>query len=71
MSVLNLVCPPSQQPSSISLYTVVTGGSRGIGRATCLLLASRGYDVAVNYQSNAKGAQVVVTDIEAARGHAR
>eukprot|EP00978_Attheya_sp_CCMP212_P032504 scaffold127379_cov52-Attheya_sp.AAC.4 len=50
---------------------VVTGGSRGIGRATCLLLASRGYDVAVNYQSNAKGAEAVVTDIEAAGGHAR
>eukprot|EP00978_Attheya_sp_CCMP212_P026040 scaffold84930_cov32-Attheya_sp.AAC.3 len=49
----------------------MTGGSRGIGRATCLLLASRGYDVAVNYQSNAEGAQAVVTDIEAAGGHAR
>jgi NAD(P)-dependent dehydrogenase (short-subunit alcohol dehydrogenase family) len=50
---------------------VVTGGARGIGRATCLLLASRGYDVAVNYQSNAEGAQSVVTDIESAGGHAR
>ena len=34
---------------------VVTGGARGIGRATCLLLASGGYDVAVNYQCGRDG----------------
>lgn len=32
---------------------LVTGGSRGIGRATSLLLASRGYRVAVNFRSRA------------------
>lgn len=42
---------------------LVTGGGRGIGRATCLLLASRGYQVAVNYQSNEKAAQEVVDEI--------
>lgn len=31
---------------------LVTGGSRGIGRATALLLAQEGYTVAVNYQQN-------------------
>ncbi|VVY83150.1 3-oxoacyl-[acyl-carrier-protein] reductase FabG [Escherichia coli] len=31
---------------------LVTGGSRGIGRATALLLAKEEYTVAVNYQQN-------------------
>ena len=31
---------------------LVTGGSRGIGRATALLLAQEGYTVAVNYHRN-------------------
>jgi 3-oxoacyl-[acyl-carrier protein] reductase len=31
---------------------LVTGGSRGIGRAICLLLAEQGYYVLVNYKSN-------------------
>ncbi len=32
---------------------LVTGGGRGIGRATCLLAAKRGYKVAVNFASSA------------------
>lgn len=39
---------------------LVTGGSRGIGAATSIMAAGRGYDVAVNYQSNAKAAAGVV-----------
>lgn len=39
---------------------VVTGGSRGIGRATCLLLASKGYDVALNYCQDETAAKKVV-----------
>lgn len=31
---------------------IVTGGSRGIGRAICVRMARSGYDVAFNYQSN-------------------
>ena len=31
---------------------LVTGGSRGIGRAICLKLAAMGYYVLVNYKSN-------------------
>ncbi len=35
---------------------VVTGSSRGIGRATALRLASMGADVAINYRSDSAGA---------------
>ncbi len=33
-------------------YALVTGGSRGIGRAVCLQLADMGYPVIINYTSN-------------------
>ena len=33
-------------------YALVTGGSRGIGRAVCISLAQMGYCVIVNYLSN-------------------
>ncbi|MER9774203.1 SDR family oxidoreductase [Mesorhizobium sp. M0220] len=49
---------------------LVTGGSRGIGAATCRLAAEAGYLVAVNYASNAKAAETVVADIEAGGGEA-
>lgn len=49
---------------------LVTGGSRGIGAATALLAAARGYAVAVNYTSHAGAAQEVVRRIEAGGGKA-
>ena len=49
---------------------VVTGGSRGIGRAVSLLLAERGYAVCLSYVSDAAAAQSVVSAIEAAGGRA-
>ena len=49
---------------------IVTGGSRGIGAATSLLLAKAGYFVVVNYVSNAAAAKAVVTQIEKAGGKA-
>jgi 3-oxoacyl-[acyl-carrier protein] reductase len=33
-------------------YALVTGGSRGIGRAICIKLAEMGYNILVNYNSN-------------------
>ncbi|MCO4773283.1 MAG: 3-oxoacyl-[acyl-carrier-protein] reductase [Deltaproteobacteria bacterium] len=44
---------------------LVTGGSRGIGRAIALELARRGADVAINYNSNSAAAEEVVAEIEA------
>jgi 3-oxoacyl-[acyl-carrier protein] reductase len=38
-------------------YALVTGGSRGIGRAVCLKLAGMGYHILINYVSNADAAQ--------------
>ncbi len=43
---------------------VVTGGSRGIGAATCRAAAVAGYDVAVNFASNAGAATSVVAECE-------
>ncbi len=50
---------------------IVTGGSRGIGRAVALELARRGAAVMVNYRSNARAAAEVVAAIEAEGGTAR
>jgi 3-oxoacyl-[acyl-carrier protein] reductase len=49
---------------------LVTGGSRGIGRACCELLAAAGAKVAVNYRSNADAAREVVAEITATGGQA-
>ncbi len=49
---------------------IVTGGSRGIGRAVALLLAERGYTVCLSYVSDAAAAQDVVDAIAAQGGHA-
>jgi NAD(P)-dependent dehydrogenase (short-subunit alcohol dehydrogenase family) len=49
---------------------LVTGGSRGIGAATALLAARKGYAVAVNYTRNEAAAQEVVRAIRAGGGRA-
>lgn len=49
---------------------VVTGGSRGIGRAVALELARRGAKVVVNYNKSPEAAEAVVNEIKAAGGQA-
>jgi len=49
---------------------VITGGSRGIGRATALAAAARGYRVVVGYTSNKAAADEVVAQIEGKNGKA-
>src|SRR5260370_26178480 len=49
---------------------VITGGSRGIGRATAIAAAARGFQVCVGYASNEAAARSVVSTIEAKNGKA-
>ena len=49
---------------------LVTGGSRGIGAATCTLAARQGWAVAVNYTANSLAADEVVRSIRHAGGQA-
>lgn len=51
-------------------YALVTGGSRGIGRAIALELAKQGLPVVINYQSNREAAEQTKADIETAGGQA-
>jgi NAD(P)-dependent dehydrogenase (short-subunit alcohol dehydrogenase family) len=49
---------------------LVTGGSRGIGAAACLVAARHGWRVAVNYALNEAAANSVVSEIKKAGGDA-
>jgi NAD(P)-dependent dehydrogenase (short-subunit alcohol dehydrogenase family) len=49
---------------------LITGASRGIGAATALLAAERGYAVCVNYRSNAHAAHEVIANIIGRGGQA-
>lgn len=51
-------------------YALVTGGSRGIGRAISITLAKEGYTVILNYLANEQAALEVKQIIEADGGHA-
>lgn len=51
-------------------YALVTGGSRGLGRAVCVKLAKMGYPVIINYQSNEEAANETVQMVEEAGGKA-
>lgn len=45
-------------------YALVTGGSRGIGRACCIKLAEMGYNVLVNYKGNQAAAEETVAMVK-------
>jgi len=43
---------------------LVTGGSRGIGKAICIKLAEMGYHVLINYQSNRQAAEETLEEVK-------
>ena len=51
-------------------YALVTGGSRGIGKAVARKLASQGWPVLINYRSNYEAAQDTLDEIVAEGGQA-
>lgn len=51
-------------------YALVTGGSRGLGKAVCIKLAAMGYPVLINYKSNQDAAIETKRFIEEAGGQA-
>lgn len=52
------------------MYALITGGSRGIGRAIATRLAKEGYYVIINYRANDTEAQRTLEDILTNGGHA-
>jgi 3-oxoacyl-[acyl-carrier protein] reductase len=55
---------------ALTKSVIVTGASRGIGRAVAIRLAGDGFAVAVNYAGNATKAEEVVTEIKSYGGQA-
>lgn len=49
-------------------YALITGGSRGIGRAVAIKLASQGYNILLNYKANHPEAGVTKAAVEQAGG---
>ena len=49
-------------------YALVTGGSRGIGRAVCLELSAAGYAVLINCRANLEAASAVEVEVRARGG---
>src|SRR5438270_10733956 len=62
--------PGDKRRNIMKKIAVVTGASRGIGRAVAKRLAQDGFAVVVNYLSNASEAEEVVAEIKVIGGEA-
>ena len=65
-----VVARPETEVTLMRRVAMITGASRGIGAATALVLAERGFRVVVNYRASAPQAEEVVAAISAAGGEA-
>ena len=50
---------------SLNPVAIITGGSRGVGKATALLLASKGWNVTITCTNSLKDAELVVKQCKA------
>ena len=57
-------------PDTYRKRALVTGASKGVGRGIALALGQAGYDVAVNYNTDAAGAEETVTQLKEMGSHA-
>lgn len=53
-----------ESETQVNKYALVTGGSRGIGRAICEKLAEMGYNILVNYNANEAAAKETAELVE-------
>lgn len=58
--------PTHEQPIQTRKTALVTGGSRGIGRAICVCLAEAGHHVIINYRTNEAAAGETLAAVQAA-----
>lgn len=61
---------PAAQQRLKDQVAIVTGASRGIGKATAITLATEGAKVVINYARSSAAAEALVAEIQAAGGEA-
>lgn len=49
---------------ALKKYALITGGSRGIGRAICVKMAELGYNIIINYKGNKEAAQETARQVQ-------
>ncbi|NJN74661.1 MAG: SDR family NAD(P)-dependent oxidoreductase, partial [Limnothrix sp. RL_2_0] len=59
---------PAAQQRLADQVAIVTGASRGIGKATAIALATEGAKVVINYARSSDAAEAVAAEITAAGG---